>query len=799
VSSYSSSLVLKKNISHQVWQHLVELWLSMAANVETQLFTQDTLSTLLENERKITISPPIENFYLLTGLHLNALLLKGKTVNAEIYQVSLVFEREAIINELINLGNQQENKVAVINCLRTEFIGKLTRNSSISQEFMVRAVKLLLDSTPQQNTHQLLHAHVETNQLPKQENEPREPYFSVNPEQYNNLYSTTPMEKLLNYQAEQERIFAQTKLQISQDFTLAEIIQTAIEHSCSFLELDRLLIFQLDIPQESNSADFKSGRRVDKITYEARKNEAVSSTLYFHEEGCWQESPRCINQYQEGFNLIINDLDVSCDLNPCMKSLMANLQVKAKVAIPINVQGKLWGLLIAHQCQPRHWHQKDIQFLGQVAEYVSLAVLNRYSYEQLQQQKQLLEKQVEVQAQQLKDALIAAEAASKSKHDFLGSMSHELRTPLTCVIGLSSTLLQWSSTKKRMPLSPEKQHEYLHLIQQSGRHLLGLINNILEFSDVESGKHLLNIQQVSLNEIVKQSLYLLQESALTKEITLRAEIKVQSAEDYFLADEIRLKEILFHILSNSIKFTPQKGEVVLRVWREQHQVIFQMEDTGIGIATEEIPLLFEKFKQIENYRQRVHGGTGLGLALTKKLVELHGGTIEVESSIGQGSMFTVYLPEKDSLKFNLANNLVKPDPPQAVLNSQTIVLITEDEASATFFCQLLNTIDHQVVWLMDSAMAISQIELLQPRIIIIDQDCSVMDVENVVNAISHASLTNKTNVTLLCDRFEHEEWQKFTKCGVDEYLLKSMEPTQIINKINNLLQAEGKFDKLQDI
>ncbi len=795
MSSYSSSLVLKKNISHQVWQDLVELWLSMAANVETQLFTQDTLSTLLENEREITISPPIENFYLLTGLHLNALLLKGKTVNDEIYQVSLVFEREAIINELINLGNQQENKVAVINCLRTEFIGKLTRNSNISQEFMVRAVKLLLDSTPQQNTHQLPHAHViETNQLPKQENKPREPYFPVNLDQYNNLYSTTPMEKLLNYQAEQERIFAQTKLQINQYFTLAEIIQTAIEHSCSFLELDRLSIFQLDVPQESNSAD-KSGRRVDKITYEARKNEAVSSTLYFQEEGCWRESPRCINQYHEGFNLIINDLDVSCDLNPCMKSLMENLQVKAKVVIPINVQGKLWGLLIAHQCQPRHWHQKDVQFLGQVAEYVSLAVLNRYSYEQLQQQKQLLEKQVEVQAQQLKDALIAAEAASKSKHDFLGSMSHELRTPLTCVIGLSSTLLQWSSTKKRMPLSPEKQHEYLHLIQQSGRHLLGLINNILEFSDVESGKHLLNIQQVSLNEIVKQSLYLLQESALTKEITLRAEVKVPSAEDYFLADETRLKEILFHILSNSIKFTPQKGEVVLRVWREQHQVIFQMEDTGIGIATEEIPLLFEKFKQIENYRQRVHGGTGLGLALTKKLVELHGGTIEVESSIGQGSMFTVYLPEKDSLKFNL----VKSDPPQAVLNSQTIVLITEDEASATFFCQLLNTIDHQVVWLMDSAMAISQIELLQPSIIIIDQDCSVMDVENVVNAISHASLTNKTNVTLLCDRFEHEEWQKFTKCGVDEYLLKSMEPTQIINKINNLLQAEGKFDKLQDI
>lgn len=479
---------------------------------------------------------------------------------------------------------------------------------------------------------------------------------------------------------------------------------------------------------------------------------------------------------------------------------MASLQVKAKVVTPINVRGKLWGLVIAHQCEPRQWHQKDVQFLQQVAEYVSLAVLNRYSYEQLQQQKRLLEKQVEFQAQQLKDALIAAEAASKSKHDFLGSMSHELRTPLTCVIGLSSTLLQWSSTKKRMPLSPEKQHEYLHLIQQSGRHLLGLINNILEFSDVESGKHLLDIQRISLTGIVKHSLALLQESALEKEITLNTEINIKSEQDYFLADQVRLKEILFHILSNSIKFTPQKGEVILRIWRENHQVIFQIEDTGIGIATEEIPLLFEKFKQIENYRQRIHGGTGLGLALTKKLVELHGGTIEVESSLGEGAIFTVSLPEKEPLEYNLAKPAIAlPSSSPGSLSSQTIVLITEDEASATFICQLLNTIEHQVVWLMDSAMAVSQIELLQPRIIIIDQDCSVIDVENVVNALANASLANKTNIALLGNRFEHEEWQKFTKCGIDEYLLKSMKPTQIINKINNLLQQECEYDKLQDI
>ena len=126
------------------------------------------------------------------------------------------------------------------------------------------------------------------------------------------------------------------------------------------------------------------------------------------------------------------------------------------------------------------------------------------------------------------------------------------------------------------------------------------------------------------------------------------------------------------------------------------------------------------------------------------------------------------------------------------------MLITEDEESATFICQLLNTIEYQVVWLMDSAMAINQIELLQPRIVIIDRDCSLADVKNVVGAIARTPLTHVTNVTLLCDRYEHHEWQKFAECGVDEYLLKSMNPTQIINKIARLTKRDNLYAEFQD-
>jgi two-component system, sensor histidine kinase and response regulator len=741
----------------------------MASKEETQLFTADTLIKLLNNETEKYVLQRLETdqFFLLITPSFNAFLQQEKNLATTIYQVSVTFDPAVITDKLIQFGYKQKWNIGVIEHLRANLTAQLTKNRDSSTDFILKAVKLLTSSLEQAECH-------------------------------HSQYSSPPMKNLLHYQVEQEKIFEQIKIQIAQNLNLAEIIQTAINRSCDFLKLDRLLVYQLGVPLKSDQLNIKPIKTVDTITYEVRSSEEIISTLYLQEEGCWGKNSGCRKKYRQGFGLVINDLTADSHLDPCLQSMMTKLQVKAKVVTPINVRGKLWGLVIAHQCQPRAWQHQDVQFLRQMAEYLAIAIFNHQSYQQLQQQKKLLEKQVATQSQQLKDALIAAEAASKSKHDFLGSMSHELRTPLTCVIGLSSTLLQWSSTKQKMHLSPEKQQEYLHLIQQSGKHLLSLINNILEFSDVESGKHLLEIQQVSLPEVVNHTLSLLQQSAETKNIKLRSEIKIKPEKTDFLADEIRLKEILFHILSNGIKFTPQGGEVILRVWREQHQMIFQIEDTGIGIAPDEIPLLFEKFKQIENVRQRVHGGTGLGLALSKKLVELHGGTIEIESALGEGSIFTVYLPEKEHPSHNLHSLAATTSMPHNEAGSQTIVLVTEDEASATFICQLLNTIDYQVVWLTDSAMAVSQIELLQPRIVIIDQDCSMMDVENIVNAIAHASLSDYTKVSLLCDRFEHDEWQKFTKCGVDEYLLKSMNPTQIINKISSLSRKEDSYNQLQD-
>ena len=768
----SSSSFFKTIVNHRVWLQLTEIWLAMAKEDEAQLITEDTILQLANDDKKINLKQQseTEDFFLLITAKLNAFLRKEKTADDNKYQVTVTFDRTKIAQELIQLSYRNKWGIAVIKYLKTDFLAKLSPNLDNYAEFIVKVVQLLIN-----DEHQI-----------------DKPY---------NSNFTPPIDRLLHYQVEQERIFEQIKIQISQNLNLSEIIQSAINYSCSFLELDRLLIYQLDVPLESNITNSKQVALVDKVTYEAKKNKNIVSTLYFQDEICWRKFPQCKDKYHQGLSLVINDVEAGSHLNPCLKYLMRKLQVKAKAVTPINVRGKLWGLIIAHQCfEPRQWHHQDIQFLRQIAEYLAIAIFHNQSYQQLQQQKLLLEKQVKIQAQQIKDALIAAEAASKSKHEFLGSMSHELRTPLTCVIGLSSTLLQWSSSKEKIAISPAKQQEYLHLIQQSGKHLLALINNILEFSEVESGKHLLNIKQISLTKIAKRSLQILQETAQTKQIIINLEIGFEADQDYFYADEIRLKEILFNLLSNGIKFTPEMGQVTLRVWREKRQVVFQVEDTGIGIAVEEIPLLFEKFKQLEDFRQRTYGGTGLGLALTKQLVELHGGTIEVESALGQGSIFTVYLPERTLVKDNLTEKSAVPR--QINFNSQTIVLITEDEANATFICQLLTTIKYQVVWLMDATMAINQIELLQPSVVIIDRDCPEIEVKTVAQAIRHKPLVNNTRLVLLCDYLNNNEWQKFSGYGIDDYLLKSMSPTKLINKIdnliNNLIKSENRQTKYQD-
>jgi signal transduction histidine kinase len=228
------------------------------------------------------------------------------------------------------------------------------------------------------------------------------------------------------------------------------------------------------------------------------------------------------------------------------------------------------------------------------------------------------------------------EAASRHKSEFLAGMSHELRTPLNAIIGFSQVLRQ----RLFGELNP-KQEEYLDDILSSGNHLLALINDVLDLSKVEAGQVELEVATFSLREALERGVVMVRERAAEGRVRLALELTAEV--DLVRGDERRLRQVVFNLLSNAVKFTPAGGSVVVATERVGWEVHVSVADTGPGIAAEDRERIFEEFQQTDvGVRQRE--GTGLGLALSKRLVELHGGRIWVEGEAGRGSRFVFTLP-----------------------------------------------------------------------------------------------------------------------------------------------------------
>jgi signal transduction histidine kinase len=218
-------------------------------------------------------------------------------------------------------------------------------------------------------------------------------------------------------------------------------------------------------------------------------------------------------------------------------------------------------------------------------------------------------------------------------------MSHELRTPLNAIIGFSEVLQEQMFGEMN-----EKQTEYVNDIHESGRHLLSLINDILDLSKVEAGRMELELANFHMPSAIDNALTLVRERATRHGIELAAVIDENLGE--FVADERKFKQILLNLLSNSVKFTPEGGKVEVRARRIEDMAEIAVSDTGIGIAEADQAAVFEEFRQVGPDYTKKSEGTGLGLSLTKRFVELHGGTLRLESELGKGSVFTFTLPEK---------------------------------------------------------------------------------------------------------------------------------------------------------
>ena len=231
------------------------------------------------------------------------------------------------------------------------------------------------------------------------------------------------------------------------------------------------------------------------------------------------------------------------------------------------------------------------------------------------------------------------EVANRNKSEFLANMSHELRTPLNAIMGFSEVLVEQMFGEVNA-----KQLEYLQDIHSSGQHLLSLINDILDLSKIEAGRMELDLARFNLSVVLDNAMTLVRERASRHGVRLEVDVPEHIGE--WVGDERKVKQVLLNLLSNAVKFTPTGGSVTLRARRADGSVQIAVTDTGVGIAPEEQALVFEEFRQASGAHASKAEGTGLGLALAKRFVELHGGSMRLESTPGKGSTFAFILPER---------------------------------------------------------------------------------------------------------------------------------------------------------
>jgi GAF domain-containing protein len=305
------------------------------------------------------------------------------------------------------------------------------------------------------------------------------------------------------------------------------------------------------------------------------------------------------------------------------RPMLARLGYRSLLAVPLLREDRIMGGLTIYRRRTGSFSPEVINLLQTFATQSVLAIQNARLFREIEEKSRQIE------------------AANRHKSEFLANMSHELRTPLNAIIGFSEVL-----GERMFGELNEKQAEYTEDILSSGRHLLSLINEILDLSKVEAGRMELEVATFDLPLAIDNARTFVRERATKHGINL--DVTVDERLGDFVGDERKIKQILLNLLSNAVKFTPEGGRIGINARRADGSVEISVSDTGIGIAPEDQPKIFEEFRQVGGDYAHKREGTGLGLTLAKKFVELHGGKIWVESEVGKGSTFSFTLPERSS-------------------------------------------------------------------------------------------------------------------------------------------------------
>jgi signal transduction histidine kinase/DNA-binding response OmpR family regulator len=456
------------------------------------------------------------------------------------------------------------------------------------------------------------------------------------------------------------------------------------------------------------------------------------------------------------------------DLHAVPRPLDPHLEVlhasgwRSLVAIPLVRPDRVVGALVVRRKSTGPFSEETCELLAAFASQSAVALTNARLYQQLEQQ-----------------SLELAEA-SQHKSEFLASMSHELRTPLNAVIGFSEVLLE-----RMFGDLNERQEDYLEDIHAAGRHLLALLGDILDLSKIEAGRMELDLTTFPMDDVLVQALALVRERAALHGIRLTLDA---AAIGPVTADELRLKQVLLNLLSNAVKFTPDGGSVEVRAWRDGDEVDVTVTDTGVGIDPADQDRIFDSFQQGERSVSSSEG-TGLGLTLSRRIIELHGGRLWLSSTQGEGSTFGISIPQPEDAAPPAEDDRWMLD--DASATGPTVVVIEDDPRSAELVELHLRAAGLRAVGAATGEQGLELARSEHPVAVVLDIHLPGMDGWEVLTELKSDPVT--ADVPVVVVSVEPERGRGFA-LGATEYLVKPVSGDHLLAAVTRLLPQRRPDD-----
>ncbi len=467
-------------------------------------------------------------------------------------------------------------------------------------------------------------------------------------------------------------------------------------------------------------------------------------------------------------------------------------KARSELAIPLTIGDQVIGAIDVQSEELADFNQEDERLLTYFASRAALALQSARLFEETRRWAVELEQRVADRTEALKEANEQLRQALQVRDEFLASMSHELRTPLNAI------LLRCELMMGREMLSPD-QTRSIQIIQESGEHLLDLINDVLDVAKIEAGKLDVTVEPVAVQPVCESSLRMVQNLASAKQLEVVEEYAETAV--FVQADQRRLKQILVNLLSNAVKFTPEGRRIGLKVQDDltSGRVQFVVWDEGIGIAEGDQPRLFQPFVQIDGSLARQYGGTGLGLTLVERLVGLQQGHIQVESILGQGSRFMVSLPRFDPAgaadeasaeeETAVASTLPSLHSARAANEPATILLAEDNEAVIEVLSEFLVLQGHTLLIARNGHEAVALAVEQNPDLILMDIQMPGMDGLEAIRQIRSKMPGSPMGIIALTALVMAGDRERCLAAGADAYVSKPIGFIELSKIIEERLNA----------